>query len=322
MPSYPDHLDLEPLDRAAGTMRLPGSKSISNRVLLLAALAQGRTQIHDLLASDDVERMLEALSQLGVKITRERQDVVAVEGCSGSFPVRQANLFLGNAGTAFRPLTAALAMCGGHYKLSGVPRMHERPIGDLVDAVRSLGADIRYLGNEGYPPLEIRPANLGSSAKVQVRGDVSSQFLTALLIALPLAGSPITIEVVGELISKPYIDITLNLIARFGVNIEREGWSSFTIPAQSRLVSPGDVFVEGDASGASYFLAAGAIGGGPVRVEGVGRGSVQGDVAFATALKALGAHIAMGDTWIEAAAPGNGRLRAFDMDCNSIPDAA
>jgi 3-phosphoshikimate 1-carboxyvinyltransferase len=322
MPAYPDHLDLGPLDRAAGTVRLPGSKSISNRVLLLAALAYGRTRIHDLLASDDVERMLEALSLLGVTITRERQDIVVVEGCGGSFPVKQADLFLGNAGTALRPLTAALAICGGHYKLSGVPRMHERPIGDLVDALRGLGADIGYLGNEGYPPLEIRPANLASRAKVEVRGDVSSQFLTALLMALPLAGRLISVEVVGELISKPYIDITLNLIARFGVNIERAGWSSFTIPAQSRLVSPGNVFVEGDASGASYFLAAGAIGGGPVRVEGVGRGSIQGDVGFANALARMGARIDMHDNWIEAAAPLDGRLRAFDLDLNAIPDAA
>jgi len=322
MPVYPDYLDLGPLDRAAGTVRLPGSKSISNRTLLLAALAEGRTQIHDLLASDDVERMLDALSRLGVNMTRIRQDVLVVEGCGGTFPARQADLFLGNAGTALRPLTAALAMCGGHYKLSGVPRMHERPIGDLVDALRGLGADIRYLGNEGYPPLEIRPATLGSDSKVRVRGDVSSQFLTSLLMALPLAGRRITIEVVGELISKPYIDITLNLMARFGVAIERDGWSSFTIPAHSRLVSPGDLFVEGDASGASYFLAAGAVGGGPVRVEGVGRGSIQGDVGFANALARMGARIDMSDNWIEAAAPAQGRLRAFDLDLNAIPDAA
>ncbi|HEX7954576.1 MAG TPA: 3-phosphoshikimate 1-carboxyvinyltransferase, partial [Burkholderiales bacterium] len=267
MPAYPEYLDLGPLDRAAGTLRLPGSKSISNRVLLLAALAEGTTQIHDLLASDDVERMLEALNLLGVKITRQR-DRVVVEGCGGKFPASQAELFLGNAGTAFRPLTAALAIAGGHYRLSGVPRMHERPIGDLVEALRALGADIRYLGNDGYPPLEIRPVILGSTTTVQVRGDVSSQFLTSLLIALPLAGRRITVEVAGELISKPYVDITLNLLARFGVTIERIGWTSFTIPANSRLTSPGDIFVEGDASGASYFLAAGAIGGGPVRVEG------------------------------------------------------
>jgi 3-phosphoshikimate 1-carboxyvinyltransferase len=322
MPAYPDHLDLGPLDRAAGTVRLPGSKSISNRTLLLAALADGRTQVHNLLASDDVDRMLEALSLLGVKITRSRQDVVAVEGCNGCFPAKQADLFLGNAGTALRPLTAVLAMCGGHYKLSGVPRMHERPIGDLVDALRSLGADIRYLGSEGYPPLEIKPAMLRDGSKVRVRGDVSSQFLTALLMALPLAGRQITIEVVGELISKPYIDITLNLMARFGVTIERDGWSSFLIPADSRLTSPGDVLVEGDASAASYFLAAGAIGGGPVRVEGVGRASIQGDVGLANALARMGARIDMHENWIEAAAPLTGKLRAFDLDLNSIPDAA
>jgi 3-phosphoshikimate 1-carboxyvinyltransferase len=322
MPVYPDYLDIGPLDGAAGTVRLPGSKSISNRILLLAALAEGRTQIHDLLASDDVDRMLEALRLLGVKITRTGKDVVAVEGCNGRFPARQADLFLGNAGTALRPLTAALALCGGHYKLSGVPRMHERPIGDLVAALRSLGADIRYLGNEGYPPLEIRPATLGSDSKVQVRGDVSSQFLTAMLMALPLTGRRIAIEVIGELISRPYIDITLNLMARFGVTIERDGWSSFTVPSNARLVSPGGIFVEGDASGASYFLAAGAIGGGPVRVEGVGRGSIQGDVAFANALAQMGARIGMNENWIEAAAPLDGRLRAFDLDLNAIPDAA
>ena len=322
MPGYPDHLDLGPLDRAAGSVRLPGSKSISNRTLLLAALANGRTQIHNLLASDDVDRMLEALSLLGVKISKGRENEVAVEGCNGNFPVKQADLFLGNAGTALRPLTAVLAMSGGHYKLSGVPRMHERPIGDLVDALRSLGSDIRYLGNEGYPPLEIKPATLRGDAKVRVRGDVSSQFLTALLIALPLAGRPIAIEVVGELISKPYIDITLNLLARFGVTIERDGWSSFEIPAHSNLTAPGDVFVEGDASGASYFLAAGAIGGGPVRVEGVGRASIQGDVEFANALGRMGARIEMQENWIEAAAPSTGKLRAFDLDLNSIPDAA
>lgn len=322
MSDYPDHLDLGPLDHAAGTVRLPGSKSISNRILLLAALAEGRTKIHNLLASDDVDRMLEALDLLGVKVTRSQQDGATVEGCNGSFPVKRVDLFLGNAGTAFRPLTAALATCGGHYKLSGVPRMHERPIGDLVDALRSLGADIHYLGEEGYPPLEIRPGTPPSGSKVRIRGDVSSQFLTALLMALPLAGRQIAIEVTGDLISKPYIDITLDLMSRFGVTIQREGWSSFSIPAGSRLKSPGEVFVEGDASGASYFLAAGAIGGGPVRVEGVGRGSIQGDVGFADALAAMGAQIDMGENWIEAAAPSSGRLRAFDLDLNSIPDAA
>ncbi|MEO8165006.1 MAG: 3-phosphoshikimate 1-carboxyvinyltransferase, partial [Betaproteobacteria bacterium] len=322
MPDFPDYLDLEPLNRAGGTVRLPGSKSISNRVLLLAALAEGRTRIHDLLASDDVERMLEALGLLGVQIDRIGPDTVVVHGCSGKFPVARADLFLGNAGTALRPLTAALALCGGHYKLSGVPRMHERPVGDLVDALRSLGADIRYLGNEGYPPLEIRPATIRAEPMVRVRGAVSSQFLTALLMALPLAGRPITVAVIGELISKPYVNITLQLLAQFGVTVQRDGWSSFAIPSHGKLVSPGDIFVEGDASGASYFLAAGAIGRGPVRVEGVGRASIQGDVELANALAQMGARISMGDNWIEAAAPATGPLRAFDLDLNSIPDAA
>jgi 3-phosphoshikimate 1-carboxyvinyltransferase len=322
MRQYPAHIDLGPLDRAEGHIQLPGSKSISNRILLLAALAEGHTRIHDLLASDDVERMQDALHILGVQMHRTEAGVVVVEGCGGSFPVKQAALFLGNAGTAFRPLSAALAMNGGHYRLTGVARMHERPIGDLVDALRNLGADIGYLGNAGFPPLEIKPAALTSSSTVRVRGEVSSQFLTALLMALPLARRAITIEVVGELISKPYINITLSLMARFGVHVERDGWSSFTIPAGSRLVSPGEIFVEGDASGASYFLAAGAIGGGPVRVHGIGRNSIQGDVRFAQALERMGARIAIDDNWIEAAAPAHGRLNAFDLDLNEIPDAA
>lgn len=322
MRHYPDYLDLGPLDRAEGHIQLPGSKSISNRILLLAALAEGRTRIHDLLVSDDVERMQDALRILGVHMEQTDAGTVCVDGCGGSFPVKRADLFLGNAGTAFRPLTAALAMNAGHYRLTGVARMHERPIGDLVDALRNLGADIGYLGNAGFPPLEIKPAALTSSSTVRVRGEVSSQFLTALLMALPLARRAITIEVVGELISKPYIDITLSLMARFGVHVKRNGWSSFTIPAGSRLVSPGEIFVEGDASGASYFLAAGAIGGGPVRVHGIGRNSIQGDVRFAQALERMGARIAVDDNWIEAAAPADGRLRAFDLDLNEIPDAA
>ena len=322
MRAFPDYLDLGPLDRAAGIVCLPGSKSISNRILLLAALARGNTTVHNLLASDDVERMLDALRLLGVNISNNGDETVVIEGCGGSFPVKEADLFLGNAGTAFRPLTAVLALSGGHYRLSGVPRMHERPIGDLVDALSGLGADIRYLRNKGFPPLEINPAAPQSAARIAVRGDVSSQFLTALLMALPLAGRPITIEVIGELISKPYVDITLNLMARFGITIKRDGWSSFSIPAHCRLVSPGEIHVEGDASGASYFLAAGAIGGGPVRVQGVGRASIQGDVEFAAALARMGARIEMGENWIEASAPYDGKLRAIDLDLNAIPDAA
>ncbi len=322
MTSYPPHLDLPALSGARGSVQLPGSKSISNRTLLLAALARGDTEIRDLLDSDDVQRMLEALDRLGVKVEPLGPQHVRVSGSGGSFPNRAADLFLGNAGTAIRPLTAALAVTGGHYRLSGVPRMHERPIGDLVDGLRQIGADVRYLGQEGFPPLELRPASIAVHDPIRVRGDVSSQFLTALLMALPLTGRQAVIEVVGELISKPYIEITLNLMHRFGVPVQREGWSRFVVPAGAEYRSPGRVHVEGDASSASYFLAAGAIGGGPVRVHGVGNASIQGDVKFADALAQLGAVIRTGENWIEASAPPSGRLRAFDLDLNHIPDAA
>ena len=316
-----EFLDLPPLVSARGTVRLPGSKSISNRVLLLSALAVGTTEVRDLLASDDTARMLEALQTLGVKVEALGGDAYRVHGCGGNFPVREADLFLGNAGTAFRPLTAALALAGGAFKLSGVPRMHERPIGDLVDGLRQLGADIAYLGNEGFPPLQLKPAQIKPGGVVKVRGDVSSQFLTGLLMALPLTGVETTVEVVGELISKPYIEITLATMARFGVNVARDGWQRFVVPAGSRYRSPGTIYVEGDASSASYFLALGAIGGGPVRVEGVGRDSIQGDIRFAEALAQMGAVIEMGDNWIEASAPTGG-LRGISLDCNHIPDAA
>lgn len=316
-----EKLLLNPAARASGCIKLPGSKSISNRTLLLAALAQGTTEIHGLLESDDTGRMLDALKTLGVAFTKTGPNDWRVTGANGAFNVKQAELFLGNAGTAFRPLTAALALSGGTYTLSGVPRMHERPIGDLVEALRQMGARIDYLGNEGFPPLRISPANISANTPIKVRGDVSSQFLTALLMSLPLSGRQTTIEVVGELISKPYIEITLNLMARFGVQVQREGWQRFTVPVNSRYISPGRIFVEGDASSASYFLAAGAIGGGPVRVEGIGNGSIQGDVHFAEALQQMGASIIAGENWIEASAPA-GKLQAIDLDCNHIPDAA
>ncbi len=329
--SQHEFLDLPPLMSAHGTVRLPGSKSISNRVLLLAALSDGVTDVCDLLHSDDTERMLDSLEKLGIGIKYpgkiDLPNTHRIIGGGGSFPNKQATLYLGNAGTAFRPLVAALALSGGQYDLMGGTvdspggRMHERPIGDLVDALRQLGADVRYLGNEGFPPLRISPAKLaGDTAKV--RGDVSSQFLTGLLMALPLLGRTVRVEVVGELISKPYIEITLAMMARFGVQVVRDGWRSFTVNAGSRYVSPGVVFVEGDASSASYFLAAGAIGGGPVTVEGVGQDSVQGDVRFAEELRKMGAVITMGPNSMVATGPANGRLKAIDLDCNHIPDAA
>ncbi|MCX4173212.1 MULTISPECIES: 3-phosphoshikimate 1-carboxyvinyltransferase [Paraburkholderia] len=321
-----EFLDLGPFSRASGTVRLPGSKSISNRVLLLAALAEGETTITNLLDSDDTRVMLDALEKLGVRLKREG-DTCVVSGTRGAFTARTADLFLGNAGTAVRPLTAALAVNGGDYRIHGVPRMHERPIGDLVDGLRQIGAKIDYEENEGYPPLRIRPAQITADAPIRVRGDVSSQFLTSLLMTLPLLRTEsgvTTVQVDGELISKPYIEITIKLMERFGIKVERHEWHRFIVPAGQRYQSPGTIMVEGDASSASYFLAAGALGGGPLRVEGVGRSSIQGDVGFADALIKMGANLQMGDDWIEVRGVGNdnGKLDPIDMDFNLIPDAA
>ena len=318
-----DGLELAPVRRAAGVLRLPGSKSISNRTLLLAALARGATELASLLDSDDTRVMREALRALGVAVESAGSvEHVRIDGIgqAAGFPTKRAELFLGNAGTAFRPLTGALALCDGHYLLSGVPRMHERPIGDLVDALAQAGADIAYRGERGFPPLAIGPRRGRGRASLKVRGDVSSQFLSALLIALGWRGEGTRIEVDGALISKPYVELTLGLMRRFGVDVAREDWSAFTLPAGGGYASPGRVEVEGDASSASYFLAAGALGGGPVRVEGVGSASLQGDVQFARVLERMGARIAMGPAWIEAAA--GTKLSGIDFDANLIPDAA
>lgn len=317
-------LTLRPLPSAVGTIRLPGSKSISNRMLLLAALAEGTTEIRDVLVADDTQVMLDALEKLGVGETAINPASWRIEGCGGTFRIKDADLFMGNAGTAIRPLTAALALSGGHYRLSGVPRMHERPIGDLVDGLQQIGAAVSYAGEAGFPPLEVFPATIQLAQPIRLRGDVSSQFLSALLMALPLSGQAAVIEMTTELISQPYVEITLNLMARFGVKVQREGWQRFIIPAGQRYHSPGVLHVEGDASSASYFLAAGLLGGGPVRVEGVGKNSIQGDVRFADALEKLGARITWGENFIEAAAASNsaGKIKAFDLDLNHIPDAA
>ena len=319
-------LDIPALTGASGTVTLPGSKSISNRVLLLSALCAGTTRLHDLLDSDDTQVMLNALRALGCGV-RVSSSTVEIDGLAGRIKNAQADLFMGNAGTAMRPLTAALAVLGGDFTLHGVPRMHERPIGDLVDALRQLGCRIDYLGTPGFPPLKIGQPRLDLVAPIQVRGDVSSQFLTALLMALPLvAAKDVVIEVVGELISKPYIEITLNLLARFGVHVKREGWQKFTVPAGSRLQSPGELHVEADASSASYFIAAGAISARPegsksIRIQGVGLDSIQGDIRFVEAARMMGAAVTGGPNWLEV---GNDQwpLQAIDLDCNHIPDAA
>jgi 3-phosphoshikimate 1-carboxyvinyltransferase len=325
-----DFLDIPPLAGAAGALVLPGSKSISNRVLLLSALCQGSTTLHDVLDSDDTRVMLTALRQLGCGV-RQHGTTVEVDGLGGQLPVRQAQLFMGNAGTAIRPLTAALAVLGGDFELRGVPRMHERPIGDLVDALRQLGCQIDDLGQPGYPPLHIGQPQLRLEAPIRVRGDVSSQFLTALLMALPLvAQRDIVIEVVGELISRPYVEITLKLLARFGVVVARDGWQRFTIPAGSQLRSPGSLHVEADASSASYFIALGSIttglsGQNGIKIQGLGQDSIQGDIRFVEAARLMGAQIDSGPNWlhIRRGEPGAGwPLKAIDLDCNHIPDAA
>ena len=323
-------LDVPALRAVQGRVRLPGSKSISNRVLLLAALCEGRTVVHDLLDSDDTQVMLQALRQLGCGVSVEGSRAT-IDGLGGQAPGHRADLFLGNAGTAMRPLTAALAVLGGDYTLSGVPRMHERPIGDLVDALRALGCRIDYTGQPGYPPLAIGTPALQLERPIPVRGDVSSQFLTALLMALPLAADQagadgIAIEVIGELISKPYIEITLALLARFGVVVQRAGWQRFVIPRGSRLQSPGDIHVEADASSASYFIAAGALsesagGQNGLKIEGVGLDSIQGDIRFVDAARQMGADIAGGPNCLHVRR-GAWPLKAIDLDCNAIPDAA
>ena len=318
-----DSLYLSQAANAAGTMRLPGSKSISNRALLLAALARGTTTLEGVLESDDTRVMRDALAALGVKVeSLEAPGKVRVHGVgSGSgFPVKKAEIFVGNAGTAARSLAAVLALSDGNYEMRGVERMHERPIGDLVGALRWAGARIEWLGKTGYPPLAIAPREARGLAKIRVRGETSSQFVSAVLMALPWAGEAARVEIEGELISKPYVELTLGLMERFGVSVQREDWQVLEIPASQGYVSPGTFAVEGDASSASYFLAAGALGGGPVRVEGVGSASLQGDVKFAEVLAAMGAKIAYGEHWIEAS--GRPPLNAFDLDMNLIPDAA
>ena len=324
-------LDLPALDAATGEVLLPGSKSISNRVLLLSALSLGTTTVYDLLASDDTRVMLDGLRQIGCEV-EESGSTVRITGLGGRKPMSPCSLFMGNAGTAMRPLTAALALLGGEFELSGVPRMHERPIGDLVDALRQLGCHIDYLGNPGYPPLRIAHSNgvpaLALNHPIQVRGDVSSQFLTALLMALPLVATQtaVHIEVVGELISKPYIAITLQLLARFGIQVHHDNWQRFTIPAGSQYQSPGRIYVEADASSASYFIALGAIASSAeasnsIKIQGVGLDSIQGDIRFVEAAQAMGAKVTGGPNWLEVQR-GAWPLKAIDLDCNHIPDAA
>jgi 3-phosphoshikimate 1-carboxyvinyltransferase len=319
--AVPGVLTVDPINRASGAVRLPGSKSISNRVLLLSALSDSETTLVDLLEADDARVMGDALTRLGIRMYRSEAGL-HVCGCNGRFPVREASLFLGNAGTAFRSLTAALAFSGGRYELDGVARMRERPIGDLVDALDCLGARIRYTGSPRFPPLLVEPAARLSTDRVSIKTDVSSQFLSGLLMAAPLVAPAhgLRISINGSLISEPYVELTMALMHRFGIRVAREG-NDYVVP-QASYRSPGRFVVEGDASSASYFLALGALAVGPVRVDGVGRNSVQGDVRFVDLLGDMGAQVEFGADHIEVRAPANGRLHGIDADCNHIPDAA
>ena len=310
---------LKAVQSVFGQVTLPGSKSITNRILLLSAIADGETTIKHALRSDDTHHMIEALKILQVDLTEKENGDILIQGARGQFKNKSAEIFLGNAGTAFRPLTAALAFSQGDYMLSGVPRMHERPIKDLVDALLQLNADITYLNEEGYPPLKISPSEIIINGSVKIRGDISSQFLTALLMAIPLTKKEVSIEIVGDLISKPYIDITLNLMNRFGVQVKKIDWQYFVIPGSGGYVSPGEIFVEGDASSASYFLAAGALAG-DIEVKGIGKNSIQGDIKFTEALTLMGAEIQILEGSIKASKAST--LQAINLDCNHIPDAA
>ena len=315
-----EQLTLDPIAKVSGEVNVPGSKSLSNRALLLAALAEGETELTNLLDSEDIEHMLNALTKLGVsyRLSDDKTQCV-VQGNGGAFNVAEPlELFLGNAGTAMRPLCAALAASNVDTVLTGEPRMEERPIGDLVDALREADAEVTYLKNEGFPPLQIKGKTL-NGGEMSVDGSVSSQFLTALLMAAPLFSGDVTIRIKGELVSKPYIDITLDTMAKFGVTVKNDNYQTFTISGDAKYIAPGKFMVEGDASSASYFLAAGAIKGGTVRVTGIGQNSIQGDIRFADVLEAMGATVVWNDEYVEiTGAP----LKGVNMDMNHIPDAA
>ena len=315
-----ESLTLQPINKVNGEVNLPGSKSVSNRALLLAALANGTTRLTNLLDSDDIRHMLNALTQLGVSYTLSQDKTVCeVEGLGKPFTSPQVlELFLGNAGTAMRPLAAALCLSDGEFVLTGEPRMKERPIGHLVTALRQAGAKIDYLENENYPPLKIYGTGL-QGGTVEIDGSISSQFLTAFLMSAPLAQDDVTIKIIGDLVSKPYIDITLHIMQQFGVEVENDNYQQFVIRKGQSYVAPGEFLVEGDASSASYFLAAAAIKGGEIKVTGIGKKSIQGDVQFADALEKMGAEIEWGDDYVISRV---GVLNAVDMDFNHIPDAA
>lgn len=312
-----EHITLAPIKSISGEIDLPGSKSLSNRALLLAALADGETHITNPLASDDTARMIEALQQSGISIAQNGNNIVVV-GNSGLFATpANTSFFLGNAGTAIRPLTAVLSLIPGQFEIDGDQYMRERPIEHLCDALQHLGADIKYLGNDGFPPLSVTGGQI-AGGNVDIAGNISSQYLTALLLALPLAEKDSVINVIGELVSKPYLDITMHIMSQFGVTVGHDDYQRFSVAGSQHYLSPEHYLVEGDASSASYFFAAAAISG-SITVHGLGKDSVQGDIQFLDTIEAMGANVSRNAQSITVT---RGELKGVDVDLNHIPDAA
>ncbi|MEC9308535.1 MAG: 3-phosphoshikimate 1-carboxyvinyltransferase [Chloroflexota bacterium] len=314
-----DNLILQPIKNVSGQIRLPGSKSLSNRLLILSAIARGETEVYNLLDSDDTRYMLAALGSLGIQYQlSDDKTICRIKGLAGPLSSENCELYLGNAGTAVRPLCAVLCGGNGVYTLKADPRMYERPIKDLVDALRPLGPKITYMAEEGFLPLQIHASGLRGGT-VQIKGNISSQYLTALLLSAPFATEGLTIQVIGDLVSKPYIDMTLDVMRKFSVDVANDHYQTFTIKPNQYYESPQRILVEGDASSASYFMAAAAVIGGPVRVLGVGSDSIQGDVQVADVLQKMGAEVTKGPDWIEVK---KHELNGVDLDLNHIPDAA
>ena len=316
-----NEIKLKASKQVRGCIKLPGSKSITNRVLLMAALGSGVTKLIDPLRSEDTDQMINALIKLGVSVkeVNDDQNSIEIKGAEQNFPNKNTNLFLGNSGTTFRPLAAVLAMMRGDYYLSGIERMHERPIKDLVDALEQMGSSIQYEKNHGYPPITINNSSIEISEPIQIKGDISSQYLTALLIAGPISNNEFNIEVIGDLISKPYIDITLKLLTKFNIFYNNDNWRLFSLKKDSVYRNPTKIFVEGDASSASYFFAAASLAG-SIEIKGINKDSIQGDLKFLDIISKMGAKIEYKSDSIQVSRASN--LKGLEIDCIEIPDAA
>ena len=316
-----NEITLKASKQVRGCIKLPGSKSITNRVLLMAALGSGVTKLIDPLRSEDTDQMINALIKLGVSVKEVNDDknIIEIKGAEHNFPNKNTNLFLGNSGTTFRPLAAVLAMMRGDYYLSGIERMHERPIKDLVDALEQMRSSIRYEKDYGYPPITINNSSIEISEPIQIKGDISSQYLTALLIAGPISNNEFNIEVIGDLISKPYIDITLKLLTKFNIFYNNDNWRLFSLKKDSVYRNPTKIFVEGDASSASYFFAAASLAG-SIEIKGINKDSIQGDLKFLDIISKMGAKIEYKSDSIQVSKASN--LKGLEIDCIEIPDAA